>query len=45
MYDDERQAYATFCPDCGAIFNDDEDGFDQEECIECGESNCYEVNA
>ncbi len=45
VYDDERQSYATHCPDCGAYFFEDEEGFDQEECIECGEPNCFEVNA
>lgn len=39
------ETYATYCPDCGATFGEDEAGFDQEECIECGEHNCYEVNA
>lgn len=41
----EPADYATYCPDCGATFCEGEEGFDQDECFECGEANCFEVNA
>lgn len=45
MIDDDEANYTTHCPDCGACFFEDEEGFEQDECIECGETNCFEVNA
>lgn|ERR1039458_1128835 len=41
----EPESYATYCPDCEATFNEGEEGYDQDECFECGETNCYEINA
>lgn len=45
LEDDDRADYATYCPDCDAQFYEDEEGFDWEQCIECGSSNVYEVPA
>lgn len=39
------EKYATYCPDCEATFFENEEGYDRDECFECGEGNCYEVNA
>lgn len=38
-----EESYATYCPDCEAMFFESDDGYSQDECIECGEGNCYEV--
>lgn len=43
--DDLTGSYAMYCPDCEVLIFEDEDGFDAEECIECGECNLYEVPA
>lgn len=37
--------YATYCPDCDAIFYQGDEGWDYDECIECGSPNVYEVGA
>ena len=39
----ETEIYVTYCPDCHAQYGPDEDGYDWEECIECGEGNCFEI--
>lgn len=33
---DDLSEVSCECQECGAIFLTDEDGFDAEECIECG---------
>lgn len=37
--------YATYCPDCGQTFFEGEEGFDWEECFECGSGGVFEVQA
>lgn len=41
---DDNQ-YATYCPDCDAMFFEGDEGFDYEICIECDSPNVYEVPA
>lgn len=43
MESDEH--YATYCPDCEAMFFEGDEGHDWEQCFDCGESNVYEVSA
>ena len=43
--DEDLQEWATYCPDCEAMYFSDEEGYEWEECIECGECNCFEVPA
>jgi len=40
---DNEDEYATYCPDCDAMFGPDEDGHDTDICIECGAGDCFEV--
>ena len=42
---EDHQPTATYCPDCEAYFDENEEGFEWEECIECGSPNVFEVNA
>lgn len=42
---DTPETFATYCPDCEAMFMDGEEGHGNDECFECGEGNCYEVPA
>lgn len=39
----EPDRYATYCPECDFIAGPDEEGFDYEECLECGSPDVYEV--
>lgn len=41
---EEEENSATYCFDCSAIFVFGEEGYSFEECLECGESNCFEIN-
>lgn len=43
--DKERAYYATYCPECQAMFFDGDEGFDYENCLECGSDAVYEVPA
>ena len=45
-YDDYvAEQPVSFCPDCEARIMADEQMFDQEECFECGGTDCYEIPA
>lgn len=40
---DEEESTGTYCPDCGVIIGPEEDGFEYEECIECGSPDVFQV--
>lgn len=34
---------ATYCPDCDAVFEPHDDGYDEAECFECGARNVFKI--